>query len=339
MKKDYTRPFQWALDSRYRLLFHVVFWVFIYSDELLSLLKVTPAIDTIHLFPWEVLGDMALVYVNLYLFIPLLLLRNRFWLYIGASFVTVLLNIGLMFALYYESDCNDCSFLSYFINIFLTNASLLASAVCIKIFKIFIKNRQRLQELQTANLNAEITNLKNQINPHFLFNALNNIHVLSRKKPAAASESILLLSDLLRYQLYDCSAEKVPLVNEIDYLKNYLELDKMRKENASVDFQVIGNVNGLEVAPFLFIPFVENAIKHSASLDGRSCIAIRFDLQPNRIEFHIKNDKSAHPTGSAKGGIGLANVRRRLDLLYPAKHALQLKENDTTYSVDLVLEK
>jgi LytS/YehU family sensor histidine kinase len=153
----------------------------------------------------------------------------------------------------------------------------------------------------------------------------------------AASESILNLSDLLRYQLYDCSKEKVSLTGEIEYLQNYLDLDLLRKSNFSIKCNVEGNHTGINIPPLLFIPFVENAVKYSVSVDQDSFINIHFKITPNAIHFHIENSKRATPNTLHKGGLGLANVQRRLELLFPNKHELSINDKKDIFTVDLQL--
>ncbi len=341
MKKDYTKPFQWLIDDRYRIGFHVAFWIFIYLDEILSFFSITPSLgaETLKWFPFEIIGDLFLVYVNLYLLIPKLLLKNKLWKYLGASTLFVLLNLLLMIYLYYEPPYELQSMISFIVNTFVTNASLVAMAVCIKIFKIFTKNRERLQDLQYQNLQSEISLLKSQVNPHFLFNALNSIHVLSRTQPKSASEAILQLSDLMRYQIYDCNTELIPIKNEIEYLENYLALEKMRKNKASIIFETTGQLNGVQVAPLLFIPFVENAIKHGVNIDNQSSLKISINIDQKNVNFYIENDVPPNNPKQRNGGIGLANVKRRLELIYPKEHQLTIKSNDDKYIVILTIPK
>jgi two-component system, LytTR family, sensor kinase len=212
------------------------------------------------------------------------------------------------------------------------------TAVGFNIIKRFLINQARLKELETSSLKAELAFLKHQINPHFLFNSLNNIYVQSKTNSAEASESIMQLSDLLRYQLYDCAQEKVKLSDEIDYLKNYLDIDRMRKNHAQVDFEVVGEPGKIEIAPYLFIPFVENALKHGITLNNETQISIRFNILPGRITFEIENSKPEQPHNQRlKGGIGLANISRRLDLLYPGRYRLDIDNERNTYKVKLAI--
>ena len=179
--------------------------------------------------------------------------------------------------------------------------------------------------------------MKNQINPRVLFNSLNNIYVQTRKRPREASESVMLLSEMLRYQLYDCSKELVNLKDEIKYLRNYLELDRIRKSDVTITFDVAGETTNKMVPPFLFIPFVENAVKHGAIRGEDAFIDIRFKILEDSIIFRITNSKKGHREHESSGGIGLKNVRRRLELLYPDAYHLEIKDEDNIYSVHLKL--
>ena len=262
--------------------------------------------------------------------------------YVGFTSITLIINVLISILDFEEpydfSNPEDVSiYIDTFISSLITTGTILVAAVGIKFFKGYIADQERLKELETINLRTELDFLKNQINPHFLFNSLNNIYVQSRKRPQEASESILLLSDLLRYQLYDCSKEKVLLKNEIEYLKNYLEMDKMRKLDVEIDFQIDGHPNGTMVAPFIFVPFVENAVKHGNAVEGKSFLNVLFKIQSNQIHFSIENSKPILPNESEVGGIGLKNVKRRLELLYPNKYQLDIKDKENKYKVDLTL--
>lgn len=346
MQTHYTKAFEWILNDKYRIWFHILFWVVMYLDEFLALLGITEpySIEIIPFIIIEILFDIILVYVNLYILIPFFLLKNKLWVYTALTLITVvivgLLNLNIHAPIELEPgeepyviDLSD-----FILSTFLPTLTLLGTAIAVKVFKLFLQNQQTLQEIEKTSLETELAYLKDQINPHFLFNALNNIYVQSRKRPEEASESILLLSDMLRYQLYDCAKEMVSLKNEIEYLQNYLDLDKLRKSKAIINFTINGHPNGIQVAPFLFLTFVENAIKHGTSLDNEAQIDMRFDISPNQIHFYIKNTKPEQIIQQAVGGIGLVNVKRRLNLLYPKQHQLEITDEKNFYSVDLKLK-
>lgn len=338
----YNKILEWILGDKYRIFFHVLFWSFIYFNNILSVIGVTESQGFGFSYVLVSLAvDLAFVYINLYYLLPNFLLKNKIGYYLFFTIISILISLELKFTMSYQLICSDCdgskwsSPLTMLVQDFIHSGLVLGVAVGLNIVRRFMRDQDKIQELRTASLKSELAYLKQQINPHFLFNSLNNIYVLNRKNPEDASESILLLSDLLRYQLYDCSKDRVLLREEIDYLKNYLQLDKMRKNGAKVDFKVNGIANGMKIAPFMFIPFVENAVKHGMGLDNKSYINIKFDIKKEGIHFSIENSKPAQPMNHLKGGIGLANVKRRLNLLYPKRHNLIIEDTKDAYRIDL----
>ena len=192
--------------------------------------------------------------------------------------------------------------------------------------------------------NAELKLLKAQLNPHFLFNTLNNLYGLSVVKSDKLPGLMLKLSNLLRYSLYETKEILVPLKQEITYLENYISLERIRLEDkADIQFKVTENISTKEIAPMLFIVFVENAFKHLGVLnDGKSSVSITISEKDNGVHFTCQNtiDKSAslnHHLEKGKSGIGLQNAKKRLKLLYPDKHKLTLDEKNENYIVNLKL--
>lgn len=337
-----TPPLSWIFEEKYWWVYHLIFWVFVYLDEFLSIFGITSFEGSyLDLIP-SFIADLLLVYLNIYYLLPKFLLKNRFWEYLGYSLILLFLNVLISLIDFREPyDFSNPEDVDYLINAFfftlMQTGIILMAGVGIKFFKSYILDQEKVSNLETTNLKTELAFLKNQINPHFLFNSLNNIYVQSRKRPAEASESILLLSDLLRYQLYDCAKEKVLLRNEVDYLKNFLKLDKIRKAEAKISFNVYGEPGGIVIAPFIFIPFVENAVKHGLTEENNSFVKIIFDIKPNQIQFTIENAKPKLANTYEVGGIGLTNVKRRLELLYPNQYILKINDGKDIYKVHLLL--
>ncbi len=341
--------FSWLLQPRLRIPLHVLFWLFFYSDFMLELtagvLEKGYWLDS-YLFQLSV--DVTLVYFNLYFLIPRFLLNNRVRAYFGWTFLLLLAGATLsnyaqeyfLYERYFPDEEAAATPTVYlvadYLNSFVFQASVLGTAIGINIFKRYIRERMRLQNLEAENLRTELAFLKAQLNPHALFNALNNIYVLTRKDAAAAQEAVGLLADLLRYQLYDCSQPEVPLAGEIDYIRNYLELERLRKSQAEIDFQVGGEVAGVWVAPLLFLPFVENAVKYGLPAEEAGKVEIRLQAADG-LHFQVKNKILKTPKKSV-GGLGLENVRRRLALLYPGKHRLEIRQEEGEYLVSLFLD-
>lgn len=334
------------VNKRYRIWWHVLFWVVMYLDDFLSLFGLTAGYEPEYLkiVAFGVLLDMIMVYVNFYVLIPKLFLKGKYIEYGLLSLLTLIINIGLVTFWDFGDlgmEFEDGTFLTFFdivILPFVMTMTLLGSAVSIKLFKNYVVDQKYISDLKSVNLETELAYLKDQINPHSLFNALNNIYVQSQVRPAEASESILLLSELLRYQLYDCAKEKVYLKDEINYLHTYLKLDALRKNKAKIDFIVNGTPDRHMVAPFLFIPFIENAVKHGMSTDNESQILIQLDILDNGIQFLVENVIPKVKNKVVQGGIGLKNVQRRLELLYPDRHDLTISDNGETYQVKLILQ-
>lgn len=198
------------------------------------------------------------------------------------------------------------------------------------------------QARESSQLQAELDSLKSQINPHFLFNSLNNIYSHSLLESEKTPGLILKLSGLLNYILYECQDERVTLDKELEFLKNYLELEQVRiDESVSVKLDVAVDDPALLIAPLLFVPLIENAFKHGVNIQ-RPNPYIHVKLSTNHdgiFNFSCKNLKDEfHDTDTRSGGIGLSNVRKRLELIYPGQHEFKIFEDNDSYEVNLILK-
>jgi two-component system, LytTR family, sensor kinase len=218
---------------------------------------------------------------------------------------------------------------------------IIAQCGClIRGFENWFANIRLKPEIENRNLRNELELLKSQINPHFLFNTLNNIDTLIVKSPVDASASLITLSDMLRYMIYETKNDFVFLEKEMDYLRRYVSLQRLRypkKDYIRIFFDTV-NQDAM-VAPLLFLPFVENAFKHSCDSESMPVIDIRMELENGRLTFLCENryDPDRATTSRLNGGVGLENVKRRLALLYPQKHILQITKNQNTFRVYLTL--
>ncbi|MBK8805311.1 MAG: histidine kinase [Bacteroidales bacterium] len=203
----------------------------------------------------------------------------------------------------------------------------------------YFREERRKKIVHNEKLKTELTFLKTQINPHFLFNVLNSIYSLSLKKSDKVPEIILKLSEMMRYMLYESEVNKVSLDKEIDYINNYISLQKLRVfENCTITFSVSDNTNGVTIAPMILIPFVENAFKHGISHTDDSPIDISLERKDSKLLFTVKNKLHKNLHTDKTGGIGIQNVKRRLELLYPDKHKLEIVELDNNFVVSLHLK-
>jgi LytS/YehU family sensor histidine kinase len=213
------------------------------------------------------------------------------------------------------------------------------ASAAIRLFQRWLKDTKRIHELETATIRSELEQLRNQISPHFLFNMLNNANVLTHKNPQKASEVLIKLSDILRYQLYDCVMPHVLLTSEIHFLNDFLNLENIRRDHFDFFISQEGNMDGIQLAPLLFITFVENAVKHNADPQNASYVYVYFSNINDKLIFQCVNSKPGFKIiNSLQGGLGLVNVQRRLNLLYPERHTLVIHDEQDKYQVTLTID-
>ena len=206
---------------------------------------------------------------------------------------------------------------------------------CVAVIQRWLKTEEHRKETESEKLNTELSFLKSQINPHFFFNTLNNIYSLAIVKSEKTAPAVMKLSSIMRYILTETNNDFVPLQNEVDFTKNYIELQQVRlTEKTTVNFDVIGNVENKNIAPLLFIPFVENAFKYGISTKSTSEINIHIESLDNKIIFTSSNSIVKSENNMMENtGIGINNVKRRLELMYSDKHVLTNTIKDNIYLV------
>ncbi len=320
---------------------HAAFWIVMYLDEFLSIFGVTDPIEDWTSFGIAFLLDVLMVYFNLYYLIPKFFQKGDVKNYILLTVLTLVVNLTLLHLLnitFYEDE----SVISVVFGAFLYTIGLLGIAISIKVSKITQQKMIRLNELQKLQHETELDNLKKQVNPHFLFNALNSIYVLAKENPAVAPDSILQLSDLMRYQTYDAAKDKVRLTQEINFIYKYLELEKMRRDHLKYNIEVNGDMNNIPIPPLLFLPFVENACKYSNSISGENeFVNIVFDHKDTDLFFEIENNQGDHKgflQDAEYSGVGLENIKKRMKIIFPDNHKLEIKENTDTYKSKLIIK-
>jgi LytS/YehU family sensor histidine kinase len=287
---------------------------------------------------------LSLFYLNMYLLIPRLLFKGRYLEY----FLWIVCLFGIFLILFImrthwlkpylkphyimgHESLNVFSFIFPFI-------VLLAASASVKLFQRWIADTRRINELETTTMQSELEQLKNQVNPHFLLNTLNNANVLTKKDPEKASQVLMKLSDLLRYQLYDSARQKVLLTADIHFLEDFLNLEKIRRDNFEFIISKEGDLSGVQIAPMLLITFAENAVKHNIDAEAPSYVHLFFNVKYNQLHFKCVNSKpQLRGDHHGSGGLGLANVKRRLELLYPGTHEIAINNDKETFSVDLTL--
>ena len=321
------------------------FWHIMFSDEMFTL-------PSLILSSCYLICHLSASYLNIYWLIPTFLDRKRYGIYgllLALDCLVFSALLGLLMAGYLhlvygpetaaQLTSNPTNFLGSVVGSTCTTV-LLVMAIKTSKQKLWLNTKAKATEKER--LEAELKFLKAQLNPHFLFNAINNIYFLIRRDPEAAENALSKFSEMLRYQLYECNDDKIPLQKELHYLQSYINLSALSKNRLEVNFEADNQINGQMIAPIVLIPLVENAFKHvSNHRDKPNWIDIRLQLEPGNLSCRIANSKmpgeeqtEPKPPG---GGIGLDNVRRRLALIYPGQHQLDLRETNDSFSVSLTL--
>lgn len=221
-----------------------------------------------------------------------------------------------------------------------TSLFILALSTSIRVTQEWYKNEKQKREMEKEKLVSELSLLRSQVNPHFLFNTLNNIYSLSNRKSDKTPEAIQKLSELMRYMLYESKDEKVRLTKEIDYLRNYIDLQKLRlTEEVKIIFEVEGDIQDKRIEPLLLIPFIENAFKHGVSYTRDMEINIQLIVKDDELILIVENpvDESLI-NKDIPSGIGLENIKKRLNLLYPDKSNLKIIHSHNKHKIELTIK-
>ncbi|HSO86432.1 MAG TPA: histidine kinase [Draconibacterium sp.] len=215
-------------------------------------------------------------------------------------------------------------------------------AIGLRVIEKHSESEKRQKELEKEKLNSELAFLKNQVSPHFFFNTLNNIYSLIEINTTDAQDAVMKLSRLMRYLLYESEHGKTELSHEINFMNHYIDLMRLRlSPKVELKIDLPADNSGLKIPPLLFIPFIENAFKHGISYREKSFIFISMNLDENKIRFSCRNSvaqQNGKPMEENHSGIGLENVKKRLDLLFPGKHDLQILKTENEFSVELMIE-
>jgi len=342
----------WKNYNNYRFLFHLALWLFytfafayIYAlfYESVTLQK------SLAQYTLSVWIDVMATYLTVYFLIPKYLLRKKYLyfalLFFGAAIVFILMQRAVLLFITYPVLFPDYkkpeSFIKFnyvftFFNIYVMPA-IFAS---VKLFEYWYMNQKRNQELEKEKMESELKFLKSQIHPHFLFNTLNNLYALTLDKSDKAPEVVVKLSDLLSYMLYECNAAEVPLEKEVQLLQDYLALEKIRYyDDLNINLDIQGRINRKYIAPLILLPFVENGFKHGLSKQiHHPWINITLNIEDYLLNFTVENNSPSEEKADLTGyteGIGLKNVRRRLDLIYGNQHTLEIADEEGIFRIKL----
>ena len=285
-------------------------------------------------------------YFNYLFLIPGFLLKKKIIPYVLLLFLGLVVISALNVVynhyihLYFIPNIHHHSDLHYSIMTIYPAILAFGLSTSIRITDEWFKNERQKKEMENEKLISELAFLKSQVNPHFLFNILNNICSLARKKSEDTENAIIKLSQIMRYMMYESKDEKVSLDKEIEYLQNYIEFQRMRiSDKVQINFSIEGDPEKLLIEPMLLIPFVENAFKHGISYLEDSKILILIQVTGKELFLRVENNivKKGNEVIPAETGIGLKNVLRRLELLYPEKYTLSVKNDGLKYKVELTI--
>ncbi|WP_442591937.1 sensor histidine kinase [Pedobacter sp. AW31-3R] len=295
-------------------------------------------------------GLVTMCYVNMFILVPLFFFTRKYVLYFATLSLLVIAFQSLLSTLlrrFFHASVTVIDHAGYdhadagSYEGFIILLPIILLTTMIKLFQRWIRDNHRIAELQNNSLRMELNELRNQINPHFLFNMLNGIKALIRTDPEKAVTVIMTLSEFLRYQIYENNEEKTPLKSEIAFLSNFLSLEMLRRDHLSTEIitpETPGILNNIYIPANLFTTFVENAVKHSADISNSgSHISIKLEIVENQLHFYCTNSKDIYYVSSDQknSGLGLANIKRRLTLLYEEAHSLEVLSTRDQFSITL----
>lgn len=333
--------------ARYKLV-HVFIWL------LYFIFWPTTTSNTYHITLLQAFGatliwavaQFTAIYTGIYFIIPQYFNKRKYWLVITYIFVsTLLVTLFILYfgkVLYYNwinpellRTITNGRFLLYQ---YVGNLYIIAFFMAIKLVVDRLRTEIRDNILEKERIATELKFLKSQVNPHFLFNAINSIYVLIKTAPNLAASTLARFSDMLRYQLYECNTDDIPVEKELHYLRDYIVLEQLRKgDSVKIILDIHDNVQQFHIAPLLIIPIVENAFKYiSTHTNKENFIIIKAGYDKHRFSLSVENscDDIIMPVEEAPvGGIGHTNVRRRLQLLYPGKHTFTAEKISSNYVV------
>lgn len=299
-------------------------------------------------FSLQMVSLLVISYLNYFFFLPRLLKTQQLGRYV-LTFLPVFLALvfltlrGKQYLLSSIFTDDDWMYsVRFALNVFMSAFFVTAFVGLIKFVEDYFELEARSRELENRQLASELRFLKAQINPHFLFNTLNNLYYLAVNKSEQTPEVIAKLSGMMRYMIHESNAEQVPLAREVEYMENYLDLEKLRlNEETPITFEVEGNIANARITPLILIAFLENAFKHGiGNVRNGSWITVSLRVSGRALHYKVANsvvdttDKTVRETS----GLGLANVRRRLDLSYPHRYQLDVTEEPDRYRVYLKID-
>ncbi|MDB5020155.1 MAG: hypothetical protein JWQ28_1282 [Pedobacter sp.] len=337
------------------LIVHLIFWLFIVTLCLLAIInskEPATSYEILVQFGYYGIINVSLFYINYTLLIPeLIKSRKMYWWYILAITALILVmgliktviaslnsDIMLTFTNQRTNKKEYIDITTYAIRTIFISGFFIVISSLLKFAVDWFANDRIQRNLESEKKDMELQFLKSQLNPHFLFNSLNNIYSLAYQKSDKTADAVLKLSEIMRYMIYESNDSWVSLSKEIEYVRSFIELQKLRfKDGAAVELTLNGEIDNQHIVPLILISFVENAFKHGVANDPTDPIRINIIANQKILHFSITNKKNKHNKDEV-GGVGLNNVERRLQLLYPDRYKLNIVNSATHYTSELMLD-
>ncbi|MGB5822093.1 MAG: histidine kinase [Saonia sp.] len=329
-----------------KLVVHIFLWALFYGLMLYPFIygpRTTPA-D----MPARLSIATVLFYFNYFYLVPKLLLEKRTVTYITTTFLLIIA-ISLFIDLSIDQDPprrgptgtpslgNGLFRVQSVMPLLIITIPVVVSTM-LRMYVEWRGNEDLRMQVENEKVRSELQFLKTQLNPHFLFNSLNAIYSLSVKNSTNTSEAIISLSELMRYMLYETNKDFVPLAKELEYIKNYVRLQRLRlADSENVILKISGEDKGKLIPPLLFISFIENAFKYGTDFKGQTNVKINLSIKEESIHMYVMNTIGTYKEKSKNSGVGLENVKNRLNLLYPGSYNLLVKNDEKSYAVSLTL--
>jgi two-component system LytT family sensor kinase len=340
-------------QSKGPLVLHIIYWGLILMF-LVAITVIREGSTTMkdYFLSFGVMGiiNVSLFYINYIFLIPeLIKKRKRYWIYILSFFllliagtflktVIAVLNPQELLTMRAGKEVHSFSVNNFALNGAFFCGFFLMSSCIIKFIIDWFSSERIQRNLESERREMELQFLKSQLNPHFLFNSLNNIYSLAYQKSDKTADAIMKLSEIMRYMIYESNTPTVALSKEVDYLTSYIELQKIRfKDGAYIEFTLNGEIDNQKIVPLMLISFVENAFKHGVVNDPAEPVKINIIANQKILHFSVINKKNQQ-NKDAQGGVGLTNVERRLQLVYPDRYKLNVVNSATHYTCELMID-
>lgn len=345
-----------------KILIHSIIWCFFISTSLIQFYESPFQINSDFYFQW--IAGILLFYLNYIYLVPHLLLQKKYGYYLGILFVLIVIIMLCKYQFFMpefremrpRNDINNIKIPNigneiehrihkrnqpFFFKIVPSFFYILIAAIgtIIKTLSEFYDDQQNKLIAEGQRTATELNYLRKQTNPHFLFNSLNSIYSLAHKKSDLVPDAIVTLSEMMRYMLYETDNKTVLLEKEINYIKNFIDLQKLRLNNIeNISINVHGDTKNKFIEPMLLISFIENAFKYGTDYKGTAYVKIVITIEENILTFWVENKIENNKKDPENSGIGLSNIKNRLNLLYPNAHELNLSTTDSKYTVHLILQ-